>query len=156
AIGVPGEDIGPNPDAGAVHVIYGTAKGLAKAGSQLWTQDTTDVLDQVDPEDGFGSALAAADFGNGGPAGPPVRAPGENLSVPDQGAVNVLYGSAGAGLTATSNQLWSRDDASVPGSGGPGDRFGSTLLGLDLGNGPQADLVVGIPGSGLVVLAGVG
>jgi hypothetical protein len=156
AIGVPGEDIGPNPDGGAVHVIYGTTKGLAKAGSQLWTQNTPGVLDQVDPVDGFGSALAAADFGHGAPADLAIGVPSENLSVRDQGAVNVLYGSAGGGLTTTGNQLWSRDDPDVPGSGGPGDRFGSTLLGLDLGNGPQADLVVGIPGSGLVVLPAVG
>ncbi|HXJ64883.1 MAG TPA: hypothetical protein VNN79_14100, partial [Actinomycetota bacterium] len=156
AIGVPGEDIGVNPDTGAVHVIYGTAKGLTKAGSQLWTQDAPNVLDQVDPEDGFGAALAAADFGNGGPADLAIGVPGENLSATDQGAVNVLYGSVGNGLTATGSQLWSRDDPDVPGSGGGGDRFGSTLLGIDLGNGPQADLAVGIPGSGLVVLAGVG
>jgi CSLREA domain-containing protein len=156
AVGVPGEDLGVNPDAGAVHVIYGTATGLAKAGSQLWTQDAPSVLDQVDPEDGFGTALAAADFGNGGPADLAIGVPGENLSVQDQGAVNVLYGSTANGLAATGNQLWSRDDPNVPGSGGPGDRFGSTLLGVDLGNGAQADLVVGIPGSGLVVLSGVG
>ncbi len=156
AIGAPGEDIGPNPDGGAVHVIYGTAKGLAKAGSQRWTQNTPGVLDQVDPVDGFGSALAAADFGNGGPADLAIGVPSENLSVRDQGAVNVLYGSASGGLTATGNQLWSRDDPNVSGTGGPGDRFGSTLLGIDVGNGSRADLVVGIPGSGLVVLPAVG
>jgi hypothetical protein len=69
--------------------------------------------------------------------------------------VNVLYGSS-TGLSSAGNQLWSRDDPDVPGSAGPGDRFGSSVLGVDVGGGAQADLVVGAPGAAVVVISGAG
>ena len=47
-------------------------------------------------------------------------------------------------------------DPDVPGSSGPGDRFGSTLLGVDVGGGAQADLIVGVPGAGVVVIPASG
>ena len=66
AIGVPFEDLvsvntqTQQPDAGAIHVIYGTPSGLnatAGAGAQFWTQDSTGILDSVESGDRFGSAL---------------------------------------------------------------------------------------------------
>ena len=61
AIGVPLEDLGTSsPDAGAVHVTYGSANGLTGTGSQLWTQDSPGILDESEPDDLFGSELAGA------------------------------------------------------------------------------------------------
>ena len=155
AVGVPGEDVGVDGDAGAVAVIYGSAAGLDAADNQRWTQDAQNVLESAEPGDRFGAALAAGDFGNGTPADLAVGVPGEDLSTTDAGLVNVLYGTAN-GLAAAGNQVWSLDDPGVPGSAGGGDRFGSALISVNLGNGSQADLAVGVPGSGVVVIPAAG
>ena len=44
-------------DAGAIHVLYGSAAGLQITGSQFWTQDSTSVLDSVQVGDRFGNTL---------------------------------------------------------------------------------------------------
>jgi FG-GAP repeat/CARDB len=67
AIGVPNEDIGSITDAGAVNVIYGTARTGLNAGGifpgertdQLWHQDVFGVLDNAEAFDRFGFALAS-------------------------------------------------------------------------------------------------
>ena len=64
SIGVPAEDVGAMADAGAVHVIYGSAGGLASAGSQLWNQNSAGVADVSESADRFGSALAAGKLNN--------------------------------------------------------------------------------------------
>jgi hypothetical protein len=69
-IGAPNEDIlvslGGNlngietetrNDAGALHVLYGSATGPQAAGSQRWTQNTANVPDTVEAGDGFGSSF---------------------------------------------------------------------------------------------------
>src|SRR3954447_19049579 len=66
AIGAPGEDIGAIADAGVVHVLYGTAAGLASTGSQYWTQNASGIADTAEPGDGFGGSLAIGDFGGSG------------------------------------------------------------------------------------------
>ena len=63
AIGAPLEDLTSATtgtlmqDAGAIHVLYGSAAGLVTTGSQFWTQDSTSVLDSVQVGDRFGNAL---------------------------------------------------------------------------------------------------
>src|SRR5438067_69051 len=66
AIGVPLADVGGVPDAGAVHVIYGSATGLTATGNQMFTQGSNGVLDRAELNDRFGSALAAGDFNGDG------------------------------------------------------------------------------------------
>ena len=48
AVGVGDEDVGATVDAGAVHVIYGSAAGLTTAGSQYWDQNSAGVADAVE------------------------------------------------------------------------------------------------------------
>ena len=70
AVGVPlgnlvaasGEQIG---DAGWVAVVYGRSSGLSASGIQFWHQARKGIADDIEPRDRFGSALAAAAFGNG-------------------------------------------------------------------------------------------
>jgi FG-GAP repeat protein len=60
AIGVPYEDIGPIVDAGAVHVIYGSAVGLnatAVLPDQFWTQNSNDIEDVAEANDFWDFAL---------------------------------------------------------------------------------------------------
>jgi hypothetical protein len=56
--GVSSEDVGAIVDAGAVNVLYGSAGGLSGAGSQLFTQDSPELVDTAEAGDQFGAALA--------------------------------------------------------------------------------------------------
>lgn len=53
-VGTPGDLVG----AGSVHVLYGSAVGLSTATDALWTQDSPQMPDTVEPSDMFGSVLA--------------------------------------------------------------------------------------------------
>jgi hypothetical protein len=57
AIGVPSEDVGAVPDAGALHVLLGGAGGITATGSQLWTQDSANILDTAELNDQFSFGL---------------------------------------------------------------------------------------------------
>ena len=158
AIGAPGEDIAPAvsgaapaADAGAVNVIYGSGFGLSATSTpdQLWFQDSPNIIGSPEAGDGFGSSLAAGDMGAGPQADLAIGAPGEDVgSVPDAGAVSVIYGS-GAGLTSTGNQIWDQNESSVNDVSEAGDRFGAAVAVADFGGTTRADLAVGIPGEEL-------
>ena len=57
AVGVPGDDVNGDEDAGSVHVIYGTGSGLAAAGDQIWHRDRKGINGTTEPGDSFGSRL---------------------------------------------------------------------------------------------------
>jgi len=59
ASGIPGEDIGSVVDAGAVSVIYGSARDLTSFGDDLWHQGTPGIIGIVETGDNFGAALDA-------------------------------------------------------------------------------------------------
>jgi hypothetical protein len=127
AIGFPGDDVGSVPDAGAVNVICGTAAGLSATGNQLWTQDSTGVLETAEDTDWFGTALTRADYDNDGFDELVIGVPGESVSASVHGgAVNVLYGSA-SGVTATGNQVWSQDSPGILDFSENPDFFGENL-----------------------------
>ena len=140
AIGAPGETLNdqstPLSNAGAVHVIYYQSLGFglsatAGPGDQLWTQDSTDILDNAEAGDRFGSALTAWDFGNGFMADLAVGVPFQSVGgFGGAGAVNVIYGDNTTfppGLRALNNQLWTQDSQNIEGSSEAGDQFGRTL-----------------------------
>lgn len=129
AVGVPWEDLhssNVNLDQGAVNVIYGTASGLTATGNQKWTQDSPGILDVAERADHFSESLGAADFNGDGSADLAVGVPWEDLTVANQGAVNVIYGSKSR-LTAAGNQLWSQDSPGIKEVGEPYDRFGWSI-----------------------------
>ena len=158
AVGVPDEDLGAAENAGVVHVLYGTSTGLSADGAQLWSQDADGVEETPELVDGFGRALAAADFGNGAYADLAIGVPGESVGDPaiaSAGAVEVLYGSAD-GLAAAGAQLWFEGAGGLPDSPEEGDFFGSGLGAADFGNGSQADLAVGVPWENVGLVANAG
>jgi disulfide bond formation protein DsbB len=118
-----GEDVGAVPDAGGMNVIYGSPAGLAATGNQFWTQDSPGILDTAEDTDNFGCYVGHGDFDGDGFEDVAVCVQTEDLAAVDQGAVNVIYGSA-AGLTAAGNQLWSQDNPGIGETGEAGDFFG--------------------------------
>ncbi len=57
-IGVPLENLGTIPDAGVMHVLYGSANGPTATGNQLWSQNSAGILGTSQPGDRFGTSLS--------------------------------------------------------------------------------------------------
>jgi len=123
------EDVNGKVNAGAVNVIYGSAKGLHKnAGlpDQFWHQNRGGIVDSAEENDLFGTTLAAGDFNHDGYDDLAIGVPKEDKSEDDVGAVNVIYGSLG-GLHKSlghRDQFWHQDKRGIADSAEAGDKFG--------------------------------
>jgi hypothetical protein len=154
AVAAPGAIVGTSEPSGAVNVIYGSPTGLTAAGSQYWSKETPGIKGAPPcMEDGFGAALAAANFGGGAQDDLAVGIPGEGLGPPGEecdralysaGVVIVIYGSP-TGLTASGSQRWHQNRSGIKGTAGSNDHFGGALAAANFGRGGQADLAVGVP-----------
>jgi hypothetical protein len=127
AIGAISEDIGTITDAGAVNVLYGSTARLTATGDQQFFQGSGGLVGVAEEGDFVGAALSTGDYDNDNFADLAVGAPFEDVTdVLDAGAVNVLYGSAGA-LTTTGAQQFFQGSSGVAGTREEGDAFGSSL-----------------------------
>jgi hypothetical protein len=161
AIGAPGDLVGADADAGSVTILYGRQNvGLTNMGPQIWTQDSTLISDDAEPDDRFGDVLASGNFDNDAADDLAIGVPREDiLSVPsgvNAGAVSVIYGAVGTGLVAAGNQFL------YQGAGGgltagaetpaAGDRLGNALAAGDFDEDDNDDLAIGVPGEDRNVL----
>lgn len=160
AIGVWGESVGSLDDAGAVNVLYGAPSGLSATAvpDQAWDQSSTDLNGSAEEGDRFGSSAVAGDFNADGYADLAIGVPDEDIgTIPDAGAVNVVYGSP-SGLSATfvADQLWDESNPFVPGEPVQADEFGGALAAGDFDGDGYVDLAIGVPGAtvGTATLAG--
>jgi hypothetical protein len=146
-IGVISEDILVTLDAGAVNVLYGSdGVGLSSAGNQLWSQNSSSVLGVAESGDAFGSSVAAGDYNGDGYDDLAVGVNGEDLSTSaEAGAIHVLYGSSGPGLTSSGNQLWHQDISGIQSVAESDEWFGDALATGDFDGDGYDDLAVGVP-----------
>ena len=133
AVGVPWEGIGSIVNAGAVHIIYGSASGLSATAvlvDQFWTQDSANIQDVVEADDILGWSLSSGDYNGDGRDDLAVGVTDEDFNnIVNAGAVHIIYGSS-TGLSATAvleDQFWTQDSTNIEGVAEAGDDFGSTL-----------------------------
>ncbi|GAA2102813.1 hypothetical protein GCM10009841_19540 [Microlunatus panaciterrae] len=151
AIGIPQAELEPpfgdeGSDRGLLRIVYGSARGLTKARSQLWNYGR--MTGDADLGRRFGSALAAGNFGKGRQ---------DDLAVGGANGepVAVLYGGA-AGLASAGYQLWSQNSAGIAGKTELEDEFGSSLVAGHFAGRVYADLAIGVPGEGVAEASGAG
>jgi hypothetical protein len=105
AIGVPGETVNGNANAGMVQILFGSINGFSGSDSQTWSHDNI-PSQTVDEDEWFGQALASGDFDMDGFDDLAIGVPGQDfVSMDNVGLVNVLYGSS-SGLTTTGYQAF--------------------------------------------------
>jgi hypothetical protein len=124
AVGAPGEDLGPDAEAGAVNLLAGSAAG--PSGGTLVTQ--------ANPEDGdqFGAAIAGGfflhDFDNNGFFDLAVGAPGETVGAAAfAGAVSVFTASGGAGGSVAPGPVFTQGPGGLGGTAETNDALGTAL-----------------------------
>src|SRR5204863_441085 len=140
------EKINGVSQAGAVHILYGSASGLRATGSQFWSQNSSGILDTAETDDFFGDALVAGDFNGDGFADLAIGVDQEDLGgIDDCGAVNVIYGSS-QGLRTTGNQLWTQESSGVLDMAEAEDQFASALAAGDFNGDGFDDLAIGVQG----------
>jgi FG-GAP repeat protein len=146
AVGAPFEDVSDAfhtvGDAGAVHVLYGSATGLTATGNQRWTKPDFGPGSYAETSDQFGTALASGDFNGDGYSDLAIGVPGQACGSGSNrfancGGVRVLYGSS-SGLTITGAQIF--DD-----EGGKFCRYGAALVWADFNGDGYGDLAIGEP-----------
>jgi FG-GAP repeat len=143
-VGVPGDEVSGAGNPGAIDVLYGSAGGLTGTGSRGFWQGTGGAAGAAENDDGFGSALAAGDFNHNGFDDLAIGVQREDIgTIPDAGAVDVLYGSAG-GLTGAGSQVLWQGTGGAAGIVETNDRFGFAVAAGDFNHNGYPDLTVGV------------
>jgi FG-GAP repeat len=111
------------------------------------------------PVAGHGTAAPKlqADFNNDGAEDLAIGAPGETVgAVESAGAINVLYGTGGSGLTGAGSQIFTQDTPGVGSTAEQFDFFGETLASGDFNDDGFTDLAVGAPNETVGTAEGAG
>ncbi len=143
-IPVAGEDLGGVPNAGAIHVLYGSANGPRRKGSQLFSQETPGAVGGARPWEVFGLKWTSGDFDGDGFDDLAVGIMGDRIGGKTAGSVQVFFGSS-KGLTTKGDVLLNEALPGFPGSPQQGDAFGTALAAGDFDGDGRDDLAVGNP-----------
>ena len=137
AVGVPGEDVGSDSNAGAVQ-LFSSNNITITPGANL-TQDTAGVSGASEPGDLFGNQLAFAAPGLGDSATRlAVSVPGEDAAATNQGIVQVFPVT-----DLDAEATYAQDSPGVPGAVEAGDEFGETLAFVN--GATERALIIGVP-----------
>ncbi len=155
-VGLKFEEQGAAPgNSGALQVFFGGALGVTASTDQLWSQNSTSMLDSCELEDFFGAAVASGDFDGDGYADAIIGIPYENISAANAGAVSVMYGSA-AGLSASRDQFISQNTTGIDDASEKDDWFGNALVCGDFDGDGYDDAAIGIDNEKVGTAAGAG
>ena len=155
AIGVPREDIGAVVNAGAVHVLFGSAVGVNGARDIVLFRGGTARMPGA-PEAGeeLGAALAGGELNPGTGHELAIGCPGRSIAGGPANAGTVLLAfNLAADPLAGELML---DGAGVFPEPASGDRYGAALAAGDYNGDGRDELTIGLPGRGSGVLDLVG
>ena len=158
AIGAPYINFAGFNNTGIVNILYSTASGLGVENNQNFSQDSTDMNDECEPEDRFGNDMASGDFNGDGFADLAVGIKWEDVGgEQDAGAVAIIYGSS-QGLSATTipDQFLTLNDLDVSTVSQTDDLFAANLAAGDFNADGFDDLVVGNPDQNVGIYGGAG
>ncbi|MFS0694561.1 hypothetical protein [Streptomyces nitrosporeus] len=129
---------------GAVHIWFGSAKGVSYTAAPLTIhQDTAGVPGGGESHDAFGASVAVADLNKDGLGDIVIGAPGEAVGTKQYaGAVTVVPGRATGALGAGAYGF-TQNTAGVPGGAEASDHFGSTVTAGDLNRDGRPEIAVG-------------
>ena len=128
---------GPFFDSGgSVSVVRSDGSNLNANFTQTLTQDSEYVTGSDEQGDLFGYTLSAGDITGDGVDDLLVGAPGEAIGTrKGAGAVTLLKGEIGDGLTGWQSQTYNQDSPNVAGTAESGDEFGLGVAIIDNGSG---------------------
>lgn len=126
-VGVPGEGLGAENDAGALHVFYGISrKNLSGANEQMLHQGVAQVSGGGESGDLFGQTVSAGDYNGDGIDDLAVGVPGEALGVRTKaGALHAFYGRGAQDLSGTREHMLHQNSVNVSGGVEANDGFGA-------------------------------
>jgi hypothetical protein len=146
-VGIPYETVGTIGNAGAVQYLRGSRTGLTTTGQIAYDQAATDVTGSAETSDHFGRTLAAGDFDADGYADLAIGIPGENWSGVEEGAVQVMYGTAtGPGVVSPDDELWTAGEGGAAGTLQDYNVCGNALAVGDFDGDGYDDLAIGCDG----------
>ncbi|MBX9396424.1 integrin alpha [Streptomyces sp. TRM72054] len=94
-VSAPDAKVGGHAKAGAVVILYGTARGIDPARRTVLTQNSTGIPDKVEPGDRFGAAVVVHDLNADGYSDLVVGSPGEEVGGDvGGGSVTVIWGGS--------------------------------------------------------------
>jgi len=154
AIGIIGQTVGGFANAGAVMVTYGSATGITSTGAQLFNRSNDGLTFPPREDDLYGYALAAGDFDDDGieELAIGVREATCPNGTSRSGAVVVMVGIDGIGVSSSQTRIWRPGTLGIGGDCASTNGFGSELAEGDVDGDGTHDLVIGAPltGNGFV------
>jgi hypothetical protein len=150
AVGIWAEDVSAVPEAGAVHVFYGSSIGLTAVDDVEFAQGVAGVEDGPEDDDEFGLGLASGDFDGDGADDLAVGVPFEDFDGESGGGfVHVFMGGPG-GLSGTDEEIWHQGSPGILDEVFAGDNCGYPLHTGDFDGDGRDDLVIGCRGDDFV------